>query len=281
MTTIAVAPADARTDASPLRRLAREVFRRQPELATAAELCLLGAVPVLLAVLIDDRQVNDVNIWLKPLKFFLSLAIYFVTLAWFHGYLSEEVRSRRLGRILVGVPIGVGLLEMTWLLATAAVGQPSHFNRSAAIYAVSYSLAGVGATLLVVAALATAILVGRARTPSPPPALRLAIVLGAVIAFVGTMVTAGFLASGSGHWVGGIHTDAGGLPLLGWSRTGGDLRTAHFFSLHALQAVPLVGWAATRWEGERARVVVWVGAALYAGWIAFTFAQALAGRPLI
>lgn len=281
MSTIAVAPATSRTDAHPLRGLVRAALRRQPELMVAAELCLLGAVPVLLASLIDDRQVNDVNVWLKPLKFFLSLSIYFVTLAWFHGYLSEGVRSGRLGRMVVAVPIGVGLLEMTWLLATAAVGQPAHFNQSATIYAVSYSLAGVGATLLVLSALATAVLVGRSRVPSIPPALRLAIVLGGVIAFVGTMVTAGFLASGSGHWVGGDPTDAGGLPLLGWSRTGGDLRIAHFFSLHALQALPLMGWVALRSMRERAQAVVWVGAALYLGWIVYTFTQALAGRPLI
>ena len=281
MTTIAATPGASRTDANPLRRLAGEARARQPALTTAAELCLVGAVPVLLAALLDDRQVNDVAIWLKPLKFLLSLAIYYATLAWFHGYLSEEVRSRRLGRVLVGLPIVVGLLEMTWLLGTAAVGQPAHFNQSAAIYAVTYSLAGVGATLLMVTALATGILVGRARAPALPPAFRVAIALGSVIAFVGTMVTAGFLASGSGHWVGGVPSDAGGLPLFGWSRTGGDLRIAHFFSLHALQAVPLLGWVATRPGAGRGKAVVWIGAALYAGWIVFTFVEALAGRPLI
>ena len=280
MTTIAAAPARPAVR-NPLSRLAVEAQARQPRLAAAAELCLLGAVPVLLAALVDDRQVNDVNIWLKPLKFLMSLAIYYVTLAWFHGYLSEEVRAARLGRVLVGLPIAVGLLEMTWLLGTAAVGQPAHFNQSAPIYAISYSLAGLGATLLMLTALATGILVGRARVPSLPPAYRQAIVLGSVVAFVGTMLTAGFLASGSGHWVGGVPSDASGLPLLGWSRMGGDLRIAHFFSLHALQVLPLLGWVATRRGSERGRTVVWIGAALYVGWIAFTFLGALAGRPLV
>jgi len=281
MTTIAVAPTASPTHAGPLRRLSREVLARQPGLATAAELCLLGAIPVALAVLLDERQVNGVDIWLKPLKFFMSLAIYYATLAWFHGYLPEEVRARRLGRVLVGLPIVVGLLEMTWLLATATLGQPAHFNQSAAIYAVSYGLAGVGATLLMLTALVTGILIGRARQPALPPAFRSAIVLGSAIAFLGTMVTAGFLASGSGHWVGGVQSDAGALPLLGWSRTGGDLRIAHFFALHALQAVPLLGWVATRSDADRGKQVVWLGAALYAGWIAFTFLRALEGRPLL
>lgn len=255
--------------------------RRQPALWTAAELCLLGAIPVGIAALIDDRQVNDVDIWLKPLKFFMSLAIFYATLAWFHGYLPQAARERRLGRALVGVPLAVGLLEMTWLLATAAVGQPAHFNQSAPVYAVSYTLAGVGATLLMLSALGTGILVGRAKEPTLPPAFRLSVVLGVVIAFVGTMVTAGFLASGTGHWVGGVQSDAAGLPLLGWSRTGGDLRVAHFFALHALQAVPLLGWLASRSTADRGKAVVLLGAAVYAGWIVFTFLEALAGRPLI
>lgn len=281
MTTLAAAPAAPRTEIDPLRRFVRELRARQPALTTAAELCLLGAVPVALAALLDDRVVNGVGIWLKPLKFFTSLAIYYATLAWLHGYLPREVRARRLGRVLVSLPIVVGLLEMTWLLGTAAVGQPAHFNRSAPIYVVSYSLAGVGATLLMVTALVTGILVGRSKEPVLPSAFRQSVALGAIIAFVGTMLTAGFLASGNGHWVGGELSDAGGLPLLGWSRTGGDLRIAHFFALHALQVVPLLGWIATRAGADRGKAAVWLGATLYAGWVAFTFLWALAGRPLV
>jgi hypothetical protein len=281
MTTIAAGPSAPVRTIDPLRGLARELRTRQPALATAAELCLLGAIPVALAVLLDERRLNGVDIWLKPLKFFLSLAVYYATLAWFHGYLPVKVRAGRLGRAVVDVPVVVGLLEMTWLLVTAALGQPSHFNRSAAIYAVSYNLAGVGATLLMVSALVTGILVGRAREPALAPALRLSIVIGATIAFVGTMITAGFLASGNGHWVGGVPSDADGLPLLGWSRTGGDLRVAHFFALHALQAVPILGWLATRSGAERGRSTVWLGATLYLGWVAFTFLQALMGRAFV
>jgi hypothetical protein len=281
MMTLAAAPAAPATPANPIHRLARELRARQPALATAAELCLLAAIPVVLAASLDGRQVNDVGIWLKPLKFLMSLAIYYATLAWLHGYLPEEVRIRRLGRVLVGLPIVVGLLEMTWLLGAAAAGQPSHFNQSAPIYAVSYALAGLGATLLMVTALATGVLVGRAKEPMLPPAFRLSVMLGATIAFVGTMVTAGFLASGSGHWVGGELSDGGGLPLLGWSRTGGDLRIAHFFALHALQVVPLLGWISTRAGSHRGKAAVVVGATIYGGWITFTFLWALAGRPLL
>jgi hypothetical protein len=285
MSTVATTPRSAsathETVSFPWRRFVRNLASRQPRLAAAAELFLLAMIPVALALVLDDRQVNDVDIWLKPLKFLMSLSIYYATLAWFHGYLPEAVRVRRLGRVIVGLPIVVGLLEMTWLLGTAAVGQPSHFNFSAPIYAISYGLAGLGATMLMATALVTGILIGRAREPELPSSFRLSIVLGCSLAFAATMVTAGFLASGNGHWVGGPHSDAGGLPLMGWSRTSGDLRVAHFFALHALQVVPFMGWIVTRAGVRRAKAAVVALAALYAGWISFTFLQALSGHPLI
>jgi hypothetical protein len=258
-----------------------ELQRRQPRLAAAAELFLLAVLPVAFAILLDDRQVNGINIWIKPAKFLVSLAIYYGSLAWFHGYLSDEQRRSKLGRALVGIPIAVGLLEMTWLLVTAALGVASHFNRTAPIYEVSYALAGLGATTLMVVVLIMGIRIARTKEPRLPEGFRLSLLLGSVLSFVATMVTAGYLAAGNGHWVGGTPTDAGGLPILGWSRTGGDLRVAHFFAMHALQVVPLLGGLVVTWGPKRPRAAVWVLATLYASFIAFTFVQALSGRPFL
>jgi hypothetical protein len=71
-----------------------------------------------------------------------------------------------------------------------------------------------------------------------------------------------------------------GLPGLGWSTRAGDLRIAHFLGMHALQAVPLLGWMLARRLPRRAVLLTWVGAALYAGAVAGLFALAMAGRPL-
>jgi hypothetical protein len=258
-----------------------ELEAREPTLAITSLLFLLAVGPIALAALVDDQTVNGVDIWLKPVKFLVSLSLYYATLAWLQGYFPRSVRHSRLGRTLVTVPVVAGVLEMVWLVTTAALGQPSHFNRSAPVYEISYALAGVGATILMLVVLATGTVVARAREVELAPPLRLGIALGCGLAFVGTMVTAGYLASGTGHWVGGAATDASGLPLLGWSRSGGDLRVAHFFSMHALQIVPLAGWLVARSRLSRPRLAVAVFAAAYAGFVLWTFLQALAGRPFV
>ena len=64
--------------------------------------------------------------------------------------------------------------------------------------------------------------------------------LGLALFVVGSVQ--GFLIVGNlGHAVPG--PDGGpGLPLINWALDRGDLRVAHFIGLHALQALPLLGF---------------------------------------
>ena len=274
------APAARSLSNLPLAWLA-ELERRQPQLANVGHLMLVATLPLLLAMTIDTRLVNGIGIWIKPVKFLVSLTVYYWTLAWFFGYLPRRAQRTRLGRFVIYTPIFAGILEMVWLIGTAAAGQPAHFNRSAPIYAISYSLAGVLATMLLVALLVQGLMIARDREIKLAPAFRLSLVLGAVVASVATLGVAGYLASGTGHWVGGVPSDAGGLPILGWSRSGGDLRVAHFWALHASQLLPLAGWFITRAQIDRRRALVWGVTVAYVALIAFTFAQALAGQPFL
>jgi hypothetical protein len=257
------------------------LHRRQPHLAAAALLCLAAIVPCLIALSIDVRTVNGISVWIKPTKFLVSFVVYYATLAWVFGYLPRSAQSTRAGRFVIWAALLAGVYEMAWLLLAAASGVPAHFNVGTAAWALAYQVAGVGSVVLIAAILVQGVMVARQRDVSIPPALRTALVLGAVIAFAATLVTAGFLASGTGHWVGGSNSDAGGLPLIGWSRTGGDLRVAHFWALHAQQFIPLVGLLLLAIGRPQAKAAVVVASIGYVALIAFTFVQALGGKPFL
>ncbi len=96
-----------------------------------------------------------------------------------------------------------------------------------------------------------------------------------------TLITAGTLSSMNGHWIGGTPSDAAGLPLMGWSRDGGDLRVAHFFATHALDFIPLAAWVIFKILGREATGMGRIITAMFTGLVAFTFVQALMGKPFL
>ena len=54
----------------------------------AAGVVMLALVPVTLAALVaDGRELHEIDIWIKPLKFELALVIYLFTLAAFARWL--------------------------------------------------------------------------------------------------------------------------------------------------------------------------------------------------
>jgi hypothetical protein len=86
----------------------------------------------------------------------------------------------------------------------------------------------------------------------------------------------------------GVPDDGPGLPFLGWSTTGGDLRVPHFIGMHALQVLPLLALGldalarrvpALTDPGTRFRVVA-VAAGGYAVLLVLLTLQALAGIPV-
>jgi hypothetical protein len=108
------------------------------------------------------------------------------------------------------------------------------------------------------------------------------VALGLGLTFVLTVPVGGYMSSSHGHFVG---TPAGwdaGLPLMGWSRSAGDLRVAHFLATHALHGIPLAGLIAVLTPRQAAaRQAVLLASALYAALVVATFVQALAGRPFL
>lgn len=274
MSAIASAPA-----AVTPQGLIAELFRRQPQLAIFGATLLLLAIPALIAQGIDQRIVEGVNVWVKPAKFLVSIGMFAITVAWFFGYARSAWRRSGFSRALVWTIIVTGSFEIGWIGLQAARAEMSHFNDSTPFHAAMYSLMGIMATLMIGAALPLAWQIARRPAPDVSIELRIAIALGMVMTFV--------LGGGLGYYMGGHYSHAvgperNGLPLFGWNRLGGDLRVAHFFGIHAMQALPV---AAALLAGRRLPTIRRLGLGLFtAGWTAVTllvFAQAVAGRPLL
>ena len=230
---------------------------------------------------IDERLLHGISVWIKPLKFQASLALHFATLALLAERLPAARRRTRGFRAVVSISAAAGLFEIGWIMLQAARGRASHFNDQTVLEMVMYGLMGVGAVLLVAAPFIMGIMLlrDRGRTMRGDPLLAGA-TLGLIVSAVMTLVVAGYLSTTGSHWVGDVTSDAGGLPLFGWSQQVGDLRVPHFFATHAMQLLPLAGLA-LQGAGKRGSFYVAVAGGTYLLFIVAVFVQALQGKPFL
>lgn len=265
----------------------------RPLMAVAA-LMLVSTAVCIVGLLVDPRQVTGLDVWAKPLKFSLSILLYSVTWAWL---IAQLPRWRRLAHA-AGTVVAVALIiEQVLIVAAAAAGTTSHFNVSTTVASVIWGVMAVSITTLYVCTFVTtfAVFFLRLSTRSTTIAVRAGAVIGLAglgLAYLMTGPTAAQLADFRG--IAGAHTvgvaDGGpGMPVLGWSTIGGDLRIPHFVGMHALQLLPLLavllGAAGRHWslladDRVRTRLVV-VAAAAYAATVALITAQALSGQSIV
>ena len=106
-------------------------------------------VTTLPAFFMDARTIDGVNVWLKPLKFNVSLAVHFLTLAILAQQLPRQVRAGPSLSIFASLATGALVLEQIYMMIQSARGRRSHFNFDTDIESLMYALMGVGALLLV------------------------------------------------------------------------------------------------------------------------------------
>jgi putative flippase GtrA len=258
---------------------------------TAVALCGAMLLVTLLAYGLDDRMLRGVNIWSKPVKFALSFGIHLATLLWLASLLTHKAQhyfSTRLALIAAGV---ASVIEVFYVALQSARGRASHFNFETPFDSfMYYAVMGGSALVIVMATFALGLSVLRNPKPALATGLRLGAGWGAIFGAVATLIVAGALASGrfsgAGPWIGSLRTDAGGLPIVGWSTSVGDLRVPHFFATHLIQVLPIVGWLADKMASKtrnspNPRWVVIVVLMLSLLLVGGLFVQALRGQPFI
>ena len=247
-----------------------ELKRRNTLLFWYGILNVIAAIICMVLWQKTNITVNGINAFIKPLKFFTSIAIFVWTVGWLFYYLEmpSKVRAYNLMAVIV---FSFESFVITW---HASNGRMSHFNTSNALYSSLFSLMGIAIVLLTVWTgymgyfffkkkewpLSMAYLWG----------IRLGILFFVVFAFEG-----GVMAAALKHTVGGADGSQG-LPVVNWSRQYGDLRIAHFLGMHTLQIFPLVGYFITR--NSKAMIAF---ALTYFGLLVAVLVQALMGSPLL
>ena len=248
-----------------------ELFRRERRLALFGFALLALLVPLALAGALDERTLRGANVWLKPMKFALSLGLFALTTAWFVGHLLPAARRMRALDWIVWVLIGSAGFELAYIALQAGLGQGSHYNVGDPVHGALYGLMGLGALALTATQPALAWLLLRHADPRLAPAYRLAVLIGLVLTFV--------LGASVGGLLSGMQPpETAALPVIGWSLAGGDLRPAHFLGIHAQQALPLVGLIVAGVKARSASRKVWAAAAAYVLLFAAALAWGLAGR---
>lgn len=258
----------------------------------------LAFFAVTLALLVlDPRTLGGQPLWMKPAKFAISTAIYGFTLSWMISYLQERARAVKW---ISGGTAAVMLLEVGLIALQAARGVKSHFNVATPLDGMIFSAMGLGILFAWGLGVWATVLLYRQRFQSP--AFGSALWMGLAVSMLGAALGGAMsspsapqreamgrgerpMVSGS-HAV-GVEDGGAGLPVVGWSTEGGDLRVPHFFGLHAMQALPLAALAVTvlarrrKLTARQERTLVRVTSSTYLALLVALTVQALRAEPVV
>jgi hypothetical protein len=268
-------------------------FNKPLTLSVALYLVLFPIYVV--AAILDPQLITNAPAFIKPLKFIISSAIYLVTFLW----LLTLVQGRRRWVQIAGNLTAFGILLENVLITVQAIrGIPSHFNVSTALDGTIFSIMAV--TIVIVAVMNLLLGIWLIFQRMPDSVIAWGIRLGVLISFAGMLVAyemtngptpqqmavieAGGMSAAIGAHSVGVEDGGPGLPFVGWSTVGGDLRVAHFVGLHGMQVLPLLAFVLSRRRtlSQRQRLILVVtGGFAYLGLLALLTWQAMRGQSVI
>ena len=255
-------------------------------------LCLLVSI---YGLIIDDRILQYVPIWLKPFKFSVSSVIFIGSILYFLKYISNQKFIYLTNKI---VSYGL-MIELLIIFFQAYRGKMSHFNNQTFE---DFILFQIMAITIVCVWLGFGVYAWKLfkSTEYGNDLVFKGIQVGAIITFL-TMPFAFTMPQPSNTQlqeiiknksqiglVVGSHTvdekdPSQTYPLTGWAKTGGDLRIAHFLGLHALQILPILAFLLTGMTftiSNKKRILSTTGF-LYLLLVVVVLVQALKGIPII
>ena len=210
-----------------------------------AVICVVVAIALIPLWILDSRELLGVSVWEKPIKFYISVAIFSFTYSWLSSFLTRGGRWVKLTGFVIAVSLAV---ENVLILAMASIGETSHFNVSTPTAIAIWSIMATFISIVLFSTIFISLMILFQKQQEFN--LKLALALGSIntavgmgLAYLMTWPTATQLANYQG--IAGAHavgvSDGGpGLPFLGWSTVAGDLRVGHFFGLHSIQVAAIL-----------------------------------------
>lgn len=233
---------------------------------------------LLLAILLDQRSLLGINIWVKPAKFAISIAIYLWTFAFLIHPLPYSEKKKNL---FARIAFFVMLFEMVAIVVQAARGVQSHFNISSLQDALLFQLMGI-AIMINFVLLLVVTFDYFSKKVHLNSAYHRALQFGLIAMILSNIggITMSVLMR---HTV-GMPDGGEGLPFVNWSTVAGDLRVMHFVGAHGLQLLPFLVWLniqiAPKTSLSQITNQITVIGILYLMLVLITFVQAMVGMPL-
>jgi hypothetical protein len=251
-----------------------ELRHRDPLLSWIGAAMMLTLIVCALLSIGDERLILGISPWIKPMKFLVSVTIFLWTVAWFMPETANAPRARAFVRWTIGLAM---IIEMVCVIMQAARGTTSHFNIATPFDGLVFNVMGM---TILVNTIAMVVFLGIIRRDTPPQSagyiwgIRLGVLIFLLASAEGVVII-----MNNAHTVGA--PDGGpGLPLVNWSTSYGDLRIAHFFGMHAMQALPLLGFFLDRAKAPARNLVIAVSI-LWVAVMGGLLTLALQGRPLL
>ena len=196
---------------------------------------LAVAIVCLILMPFEETQILGVNRWLKPFKFYSSVGIMILTMAWLLYYLSNPKKIKIFSWLMVITMF----FENGLIIAQAIRKTTSHFNATSALNGIVFSIMGMLIAIFTIVVIFACVSFFRQKQFSILTPYVWGIRLG-LLFFIIFSLEGGVMVGLLKHTIGG--PDGGpGLPLVNWSNQYGDLRIAHFIGIHSLQVLPLFG----------------------------------------
>lgn len=245
-------------------------------------------LPLLLIVnQFDQRLLDGMPIWHKPLRFALSLMLHFLTLSILMKLVIPTMReAKRLKWVANAAALSLWF-ELSYIMIQAAKGRRSHFNFETQLESALYGLMGVGAFCLVLSSFILGIMIWRFGNKEYS-GLRYGAIIGLTVGSILTLIFAGFMSGNVTYIEQKLTLEASVIPYLGWSKVTGDYKPAHFVATHMMQFLPLIGaWLDKSKLGNKLSQKIGKRQAIMLFTLMFTalafalFIQAFYGIPLI